>query len=36
MKLLPETGLIAAVQNLGVHQKFTIPSDIDFLRDFSA
>jgi hypothetical protein len=32
---LPETGLIGAVQNLGVHQEFTIPSDIDLLRDFN-
>jgi hypothetical protein len=34
-KLLPETVLIGPIKNLGVHQKFTHPNDIDMLRDFS-
>jgi hypothetical protein len=34
-KLLPETCLIGLVQNFGVHQKFTVPSYIDSLRDSS-
>jgi hypothetical protein len=35
MELLPETGLIGPVQNLGAHQKFTFPNDTDLLCDFS-
>jgi hypothetical protein len=34
-KLLPETGLIGPVQNLGIHQKFTFPNDIILLRGFN-
>jgi hypothetical protein len=30
-KVLPETDLIGPVKNLGVHQKFKFPSDIDIL-----
>jgi hypothetical protein len=33
-KLLPETGLIGPVQNLGVCQIFTFPSDTEMLCDF--
>jgi hypothetical protein len=34
-KLLSETDIIGLVQNLGVHQKFTFPNDIDLPCDFS-